>query len=107
MVSKPFFIWQGKILKKINPEDVVALATEENYTKILLANDRYFMMRSSLSNALKKLPPNLFIKIHRSYAVSVNYIDQIDKDHLLADGEPVAIGKLYYQELLEKLVIIE
>src|SRR5258706_15950723 len=104
---KPIFIRQDKLLKKINPEEVICIFTEENYTRIFLANKTYYMVRSSLSNALKKLPPGMFIKIHRSFAASVYHIDSIDRDHLLVGDEPLPIAKQYYRSLLDKLNIIE
>lgn len=106
-MQKPFFVWQNKELKKINPEDVICLSTVGNYTRIYLADKTFYMVRSSLSGALKKLPPDVFIKIHRSIVASVYYIDSITKDHLLVGDEPVPIGKQYYKSLIDRLNIIE
>ena len=104
---KPFFVRHNKVLRKINPEDVMCLSTEGNYTRIFLANKTYYMVRSSLSGALKKLPPDIFIKIHRSYVASVYHIDGIHKDHLLVGDEPLPIAKQYYKSLIDRLNIIE
>ena len=104
---KPFFVWQNKALKKINPEDVICLSTEGNYTRIYLADKTFYMVRSTLSGALKKLPPDMFIKIHRSFAASVFHIDSIYKDHLLVGDEPIPIAKQYYKSLIDRLNIIE
>ena len=104
---KPFFVRQDRRLKKINPEDVLCLYTEENYTRIFLTNETYYMVRSTLTNALKKLPPDMFLKVHRSFAASVFHIDDINRDHLLVAGESIPIGKQYYKALIEKLNIIE
>jgi len=103
----PFFVWQNRVLKKINPENVICLSTEGNYTRIFLTNKTYYMVRSTLSNALKKLPPDMFIKIHRSLAASIYHIDIISRDHLLLGDEPVPIGKQYYRSLIDRLNIIE
>lgn len=104
---KPFFVWQDRGLKKINPENVICLATEGNYTKIYLADQTSYMVRSTLSNALKKLPSDMFIKIHRSFAASVFYIDTVNRDHLLIGKEPIPIGRQYYKSVIDKLNIIE
>lgn len=104
---KPFFVWQNKVLKKIHPEDVICLYTERNYTRIYLADKTFYLVRSTLSNALKQLPQDLFIKIHRSFAASVYHIDGIDKDHLLVGNNPIPIGKQFYKSLIAKLNIIE
>lgn len=65
------------------------------------------MVRSTLSSALKKLPPDIFIKIHRAFVIPLFYIDNIDKDHFKAGKNPVPIGKQYYKSLIDKLNIIE
>ncbi len=104
---KPFFVWEDKMLKKINPDDVLCLSTEGNYTRIYLADKTFYMVRSSLSGALKKLPPDIFIRIHRSFVASLYHIDSINKDHLLVGDEPLPIGKQYYKSLIDRLNIIE
>ena len=104
---KPFFVWQNKVLKRINPEEVVCLISERNYTKIHLSNKTYCLVRSSLSGALKKLPPEVFIKIHRSCAVSMYFIDNIAKDHLTIGAEAIPIGRHYYRGFIRQLNIIE
>ena len=104
---KPFFVRQNRKLKKIYPQDVVCLRIDENYTNIFCNDGKKYIVRSTLSGVLKKLPPDLFIKIHRAYAVSINHIDDIAYDHLVMDGEPLPIGRQYRESLLGKLNIIE
>jgi DNA-binding LytR/AlgR family response regulator len=103
----PFFVWQNKKLKKVDPEEVMCLATEGNYTRIVLSDKSYFMVRSSLSTALKKLPPKMFIQTHRSYAVSIFFIDNIARDHFTIAGEAIPIGKQYYSSVIKQLNIID
>lgn len=103
----PFFVWQNKVLKRIDPGQVMCLYTEGNYTKIFLSDKTYYMVRSSLSGALKKLPPEMFIKIHRSIVASIYFIDDIAKDHLIIDGESIPIGRQYYKTAIRQLNIIE
>ena len=107
IMLKFFFVWHNKVLKKINPEDVICLYTERNYTKIFLENDTYYLVRATLSGALKKLPHDMFIKINRSFVASIDHIDGIDKDHLLVGDTPIPIAKQYYKSLINKLNIIE
>jgi len=104
---KPFFVWQNKVLKRIDPGQVICLNTEGNYTRIFLADKTYYMVRSSLSGAVKKLPPGMFIKIHRSLVASIYFIDDIAKDHLIIGGEPIPISRKYYQPAIRQLNIIE
>jgi DNA-binding LytR/AlgR family response regulator len=104
---KPFFVWQNKVLKRIDPEKVMCLSTEGNYTKIFLSDKTYYLVRSSLSRAIKKLPPEMFIKIHRSLVASIYFIDDIARDHLIIGGEPIPIGRQYYKKAVGQLNIME
>jgi DNA-binding LytR/AlgR family response regulator len=103
----PLFVWQNKVLKRIDLRQVLCLFTEGNYTKIVVSDNNFYMVRSTLAGALKKLPPEMFIRIHRSIAVSVFYIDQVAKDHLIIHEESIPIGKQYYRSLIRRLNVIE
>lgn len=104
---KPFFVSQNKVLKSINPEDVMCLYTEGNYTKIILSNKSFYLVRSTLASALKKLPPEMFIKTHRSFAVSIYFIDNVARDHLTVGDEPIPIARQYYSTVVRQLNIIK
>lgn len=106
-MMKPFFVWQNKELKSIPAEEVMYLSTEGNYTEIYLLNAKKpYMVRSTLSGALKKLPPEIFMKTHRSFAVSVYFIDTIARDHLTIGKKPIPIARQYYKSLIRQLNII-
>ncbi|HEX2533085.1 MAG TPA: LytTR family DNA-binding domain-containing protein [Chitinophagaceae bacterium] len=104
---QPFFIRHNRVLKRIHPGDVVCLVTEGNYTRIFLADKSFYLVRSTLSDALRKLPPGMFVQIHRSIAASVYFIDNIDRDHLLIGNESMPVARKYYQSLVDALNIIE
>jgi DNA-binding LytR/AlgR family response regulator len=103
---KPFFIWKDKKLISLNPADVMFLKTIGNYTNIILSNETYFMVHASLSSTLKKLPPDLFIKTHRSWAASIFYIDTIERDHLNIGENVIPIARQYYKSVLGQLNVI-
>lgn len=96
------------MLKKIQPEDVIAISSEKNYIKIFVTNKQYYLVRSTLTAALKKLPPDLIKRIHQRLAVSVNYADFIAKDHLQIEGEenPIPISRQHYRAFINSLNIV-
>ena len=49
----------------------------------------------------------MFIQTHRSYAVSIFFIDNIARDHFVVAGEAVPIGKQYYNKVINQLNIID
>ena len=103
---KPLFVWEDRVLKRILPEQIICLTTEKNYMRIFLTDQSVIMVRSTLASAMKILPKELFVKIHRSHVVSVLHIDMIYKDHVLLLGQPVPIARQYYPRLLKRVSVI-
>ena len=106
-MQTPFFVRQNGVLKKIDPDEVICLFTEGNYTKIFLTNHIYYHVRTTLSGALKRLPKDTFIRINRKMVTSIYFMDLIARDHLIIEGEPIPISKQYYASMLAQLNIIE
>jgi DNA-binding LytR/AlgR family response regulator len=104
---KPFFVWQNKILKRIDPAEVMCLSTEKNYTKVVFSDKSFYLVRCSLASAIKKLPPDMFIKIHRGVVASIYFINDIDRDHLVVGDLPIPIGTGFYKTVISKLNIME
>ena len=107
MKKNPVFVWQDRALKRIYSCDIYCLVTERNYTKFFLTTTPLpVMVRCTLDSALKILPADEFIKIHRSYAVSINFIDVIGRDFVRIEDQEVPLSRQYYKPLIGKLPII-
>ncbi|MBN8686423.1 MAG: LytTR family transcriptional regulator [Chitinophagales bacterium] len=105
-MTKPIFVWQDKTLRRLLPEQIAFLATEKNYTRIFMTDESFFMVRATLASATKALPKELFIKIHRSFVVSVLHINSIHKDHVEVLGAPVPVARQYYAGLMKRVSVI-
>lgn len=105
-MMKPFFIKYDRKVIRVIPEEVTGFDTERNYTRVYLTNGSYHMVRSTMINMLRKVPPNVFVQVHRSYAVSIYHVDYLLRDHLLIGEEIVPVSKRYYPSLVKKLNVI-
>ncbi|GAO43985.1 LytR/AlgR family response regulator transcription factor [Flavihumibacter petaseus] len=102
----PIFTWQGKQLYAIKPEEIALLCAEGDYTKVILADNTFFRVKKTLSATLTKLPTEIFIRIHRSYAVSINHIKTLDRQQLAVGEHFIPISKQYFNSIVEKLNIL-
>lgn len=57
----------------------------------------------TLNKIMEKLPADVFVRIHKSFIVSVKKIDMIDGNMVNISGKNLPIGRLYRQELINKL----
>ncbi len=79
---------------RIPQEDILYLEAMQDYTKIITRQKSY-MALSPLSNFMSGLPPNRFVRVHRSYAVSVNKITELRYAEIICENATIPIGKTY------------
>jgi DNA-binding LytR/AlgR family response regulator len=51
--------------------------------------------RISLRDLENKLPSDLFMRVHKSFIISLNRIDSVQKYKLQVSGQEIPIGGLY------------
>jgi DNA-binding LytR/AlgR family response regulator len=102
----PLFIWQDKILKKIDVMTITALKIEENYTNVYFSDGTYSMVRVSMKNALKLLPPDMFIRVSRNHAVSIYFINEVRMDEIIVLDRSITVGKGYFDLIKSQLKIL-
>jgi two-component system, LytTR family, response regulator len=88
--------------KAIELESVVYIESIGNYVKVYFKDtNKAIVVYESLKNIVENTPSEVFIQTHKSYIVNRNFIEQIEKEHILLRGEiTVPLGRKY--ELLVK-----
>jgi len=98
---------RGRILF-VPLEEVERLSAADNYVR-LHAGSRHHLVRGTLVALLGRLPGGTFVRIHRSHAVRVDRISEIepagrgDFRVLLASGDEV-VGSRRYRDAIERLL---
>lgn len=83
-------------LCKILFEEILYIESLDDYIKIHLTNDNPVMTIMSLKKISEKLPTAQFIRIHRSYIVSVKQLTQISGRKIkLRNGTQLPLGERY------------
>ena len=88
------FIKTDNKMKKIAYDDILYIEAMKDYTRIWTMSDKILTL-CNIKNFLKKLPSDSFIRIHKSFAVSVNKIDAIKQKHIEIQGKDIPIGATY------------
>lgn len=99
------FIKEKGVYKKIVLSEVLYLKSEHVYTEIFLKTNKNQLIRTSLNNIINKLNSN-FIRVHRSYVININYIDEMNSASLKINGNIIPIGSTYKDTLFNKLNLI-
>lgn len=62
---------------------------------------------STLKDILKKMPSDKFLRVHRSYAVNLDFVHSVDsKDVVMVDNTSIGIGEKYKAPFLERLNMV-
>ncbi|OQP62648.1 hypothetical protein A3860_26930 [Niastella vici] len=111
MTKQHFFYRKKGCLKKIDINEIIYLAADNNYTTFQEKDKKKFhYVRITLDAALSLLPENKFQRIHRSYAVSLDYIDVVKRDIVKFKSIPdleLPISRQYYVQLTREVVILD
>ena len=95
---------EGKLVK-LNQEDIVFIESMRDYVKFVTASQKY-VTYSTLKNLEEKLAKTTFLKVHRSYIVNINKIDDIRGNTIYLQGNQIPIGKGHKDEVLRRLNIL-
>lgn len=87
-------IKEGHNQVRLFQRDIIYLEAMQDYTKIVTHHKNY-MTLASLSYFMEQLPENRFIRVHRSYAVSLDQIKELRYTELLCDKMLIPVGKTY------------
>ena len=83
-----------KKMKKIYLDEILVIESLKDYLKINTTTNR-FIIHQTLSSFTEQLPPNKFIRIHRSYTIAVDKIDTIEGNSVEIAGIRYIIGRTY------------
>lgn len=89
-------------LYKINYDDLLFVEGQHEYVSFNMTMRRVTALYS-LKNLEERLPADRFFRVHKSFIISINYIEDVDKQFVTVGGRKIPIGSNYRDELLKKL----
>lgn len=91
-----FFVNVDYSLFKVNLNDIVYVEGLKDYIKIhLKSTTRPVVTRMPVKSIEEELPPNHFIRIHKSYIVSIAFITAVRKSSVFIDTLELPVGDSY------------
>ena len=96
------FIRADYSLIKLNIDDILYIEGLDDYLKIHLVNQRPVVARMTMKAMTDKLPSNNFIRVHRSYIISFNHVENVRNKIISIGGEEIPIGSSYEEAFLNR-----
>ncbi len=96
------FVRSDRRMIKIDFNAIIYVESYSDYIKIHLA-DKTIITRETISAIEAKLPVKKFIRIHRSYIISINNIVSFTNEEIIINKKSLPISRSYKKEVLQVL----
>ncbi len=95
------FVKSDQRMVKIPFSNITYIESQGEYVKIFISGGSNEMPLLSMSIMEQKLPPERFMRVHRSYIINLDHIVEISYNRiLLTDGKKIPIGDMYRDPFL-------
>jgi two-component system LytT family response regulator len=107
--STHLFVQKSEKLLNIEVNDIVNLEASGDYTVLTTKSDQ-FLSSSGIGKLEERLDPALFIRIHRSTIINLNYLKEIEKHFngglivRMENGKNFPVSRTYAKEIRKKIV---
>jgi len=85
-------------MKKIYLDDLLVIECLKDYLKIITTTNKY-IIHQTLGSFTDQLPAEKFIRIHRSFTISIDKIDTVEGNSVEIGGIRYVIGRTYTKEV--------
>jgi two-component system LytT family response regulator len=104
------FLMIGSRFRFLMVSSIVSIHAAGDYSEIWLAEGGKGLVLKSLKEWEKRLPPQYFVRIHRSAIVNMDYVERVEemanysmRVHLKGVAEPLLISRRYALRLKHRL----
>jgi DNA-binding LytR/AlgR family response regulator len=96
------FFKVGREQVKILLNDIIYIEGLADYIKVHTTSKSY-IASEKLGHMEAKLPPNLFIRIHKSFIIALPKITSFTADHVMLSAKPLPLGRLFKAAFLKAM----
>lgn len=96
------FLKVNKKLIKINLNGILYIESLKDYIKVITTIGDY-VVHKSLTAITEELPQSNFIRIHRSYTISINKVIALEGNTVEISNRKIPIGRNYVKQTKERI----
>lgn len=99
MINDEFlFVRDSNITRRLKLDDIFYAEAMGDYVKFY-TKEKMFAIHGKMKTAEERLPKDNFIRVHRSYIVSVGKIDTLQDGGIMIDGKFIPVADAYRKAL--------
>lgn len=107
--SNEIFVKNNSSLVRVKYDDILWIEALENYVVLNTFKDK-FTIHFTMKAISEKMPPERYVRVHRSFIVNINKIKVIEDNSVIINYEGgskiIPIGKSYKDRLMDDINLI-
>jgi two-component system, response regulator PdtaR len=100
-----FFIKQNYRFVKLKTEDLIYIEADRNYVYLVMKKQK-FIIRMPLAEVLERLNCPLLVRVHRSYAVNIQCVEEFDETEIIVNAKSIPLTASYKDDFLKKFNVV-
>lgn len=96
------FIKEDQVTYQVNLNDILFIEAYGNYLKVHTL-EKIYVTRDTLHDMEDKLPIEKFMRIHKSYIVSLSKFESVSGNRVYINNMEIPVGEMYKMALKQKI----
>jgi DNA-binding LytR/AlgR family response regulator len=97
------YLKTDRVMHRVLVNEILYIESWKDYVKLFLTCERTLFVKQSISALDNMLSDHQFLRVHRSYIVSLKSITSYDKANVYVQQTEIPIGRLYKQTVMKQL----
>lgn len=102
LLDDSIFVRHQEKMVKVNINDILYIEADRNYCRIF-AKDKQYMLVMTLKEMGEKLPPQHFLRVHRSFIINVSNVTEIGASDVLIGKVTIPVSTELRKQLLQRI----
>ena len=100
--SQAIFIKEDQVTYQISLNDILFIEAYGNYLKVQTL-EKVYVSRDTMHEMEEKLPKELFMRVHKSFIVSLTKISSVSGNRIFINKQEIPVGEMYKMALKQKI----
>jgi len=102
ILSDRIFVRCKEKMIKIMISDIMYIEADRNYARIFTRHKEH-LLSVTLKTIEEKLSKDIFVRIHRSYIININQIEEVAESHVIIGRHPIPLSAGLKENLLQRI----
>lgn len=98
-----FFVKSGYSMERVDFDSILYIEGMQEYLQIITKSSKLMVLQSFAAMELL-LPPENFVRVHKSFIAAIDKIDKIERNTIKINDKTIPVGSIYKENFLKHIL---